>query len=239
MNSIGFHACLRSTRALNPTTSPEHTDVSRCALAYANAFNILIFAMELAVLFFAIVAIAFVFVIVFIHRNNVTQTQKQNELHAIWERVFSNVASGSKIKRLGLRDEDRYAVLLIFHSMREFQHGDSAERLNVFAREIQLDAYARELLKYGDSSDRILAIGVLGQLGNASAFPAAESMLGSPGLELSQASAQCMLRLDPQSIEDVLAQVSFRDDWMAPRVEQMLRELGPTHRDPAMKRTML
>jgi len=113
----------------------------------------------------------------------------------------------------------------------------NAERLSMpeawsaEARRAGLDKFARKFIDRGDAPERCVGARVLGLLPDRAALPRLKILCSDADGDVSFAAATALLRIEPSSAGVFIACLRDRHDWIAPQVEQIVREnaflLGP------------
>jgi len=212
------------------------TTVLAYSLGSVSVFDLFVRAVEWAVLFFACVTLLLGVWLLFFRGYNAARAHHQAVLERRWGRVFNSIHQTAPRKFPAIAKRDRLSVLMIFGSVRE--RSELGQTLDVTARTLGLDVYARSLLTGKGDAERIVALGVLGWLGEASLIGSIRGLMLGSRATLSRTAAQALLRLDPASIDDVIVQVRDRFGYVRSRVELMFREAGSEHLDPGMQRVL-
>ena len=199
-----------------------------------SAFDVFLRAMEIALAFFAAVAIALGIALVVLRASNSSRERHQSALERRWQALFSPTAAASS-EFPAIEKDDRGTVLMVFNAFAERGPGPA---LDETARAIGLDVCARGLLAVDDDAAKIVALGTLGWLGDLSLVPEARKLMLESRSRLSFAAAQALLRLDPASIDQVVVQVRDRFGYVRARVESMFCEVGAEALDPSMQRVV-
>jgi hypothetical protein len=184
--------------------------------------------------------------LVIIRVSNGLARNRREPLDARWRAVFGTAYDGEPAPEAlpAIGGRDWFYVLRLFGQFCEIRESDRERapavvaRLDALARRLGLDAYALDLLEKRVGAERITALNVLGDLGDARAFQVAAALATDDGPEVSRAAAHAALRIDPEFVDRFLELVRERDDWARPRVEAMLREVDARRLDRAMQKAI-
>jgi HEAT repeats len=92
------------------------------------------------------------------------------------------------------------------------------------ARRAGLDKLARKFLERGDAPEQCVGARVLGILAEASELARLNALSSNKDGDLSFAAATALVRIDPSYADLFVARLRDRHDWIAPQVEQVVRE---------------
>lgn len=124
-----------------------------------------------------------------------------------------------------LLPQDRLRFLRLWVYLHESVRGEAAERLNVAARHLAMDATARRLLHRGSRAARLQAVLALGCLRDAPAWDALARLASARDPLLSINAARALVRIDAIRSADLLMPlVLSREDWDIARVAGFLVE---------------
>lgn len=198
-----------------------------------NAFNIFELVIKISVVLSLLMTLSLLGALVFVRSRNATYRRHQTLLTTRWREIFRAAYAGEPIGDSfpAVARQDWFTVISLyiqFHNVRENDRPRRDEihrQLGMLAERIGLADHATSLLQTGDDGDKILALDVLGQIRDARSIETARTLSEEKGPELSRAAAHYLLRIDPGFVGDFLQLLLLRDDWVASRVEMMLREV--------------
>jgi HEAT repeat protein len=211
-------------------------------LLLTNAFSIFELIIKVSVALMVLMTVLLLAAVILVRSRTAIYQRRRNVLIRRWRAIFLTAYTGDAISgslpRIGKHEWFTIISLYVqFHDVREKDRPRAAEihaKLDHLATSVGLAEQAMALLQRGDDADKILALDVLGQIGEIRALDGARELAQAPGPELSPSAAHCMLRLDPGFVGDFLQLLLGRSDWVRSRVETMLREVDTTILDAAM-----
>ncbi len=197
-------------------------------MLFTNGFSLFELIIKLSVGLSLLMTIALLAALILVRSRNAIYRRRQIVLTTRWREIFERAATGKSLPDSlpEIRKQDWFTVLAIYIQFRG---------IAAIAIRLGIDDYALSLLDRGDDADKIVALKVLGLIGDARALEGALMLTGEKGPELSRAAAHCALRIDPSFIAGMLQALLEHDDWVRSRVEMMLREVDPAVLGVAMR----
>jgi len=126
-----------------------------------------------------------------------------------------------------LAARDAWAFILLWQQIAEGLRGEARTRLRELARQAGMAAVARRWLRGTGAARRLMALAMLGHLGDPADWDALRAQLGERRPDLSLMAARALVLSDAQrALPDVVAQLLTRTDWPVSRVASLLREAG-------------
>jgi HEAT repeat protein len=128
---------------------------------------------------------------------------------------------------------ERLAFLTLWVHLQASLRGDGREALNDVARRLGLDLHARAMLSGRGRTERLLAMLVLGHLGDSHAWPLLQRHVGRDANAQSLTALWAMARIDPQAAAQYMTTLFIeREDWALAHVAGILQQAAePVERE--------
>lgn len=123
---------------------------------------------------------------------------------------------------------DQFNFLLLWSHLQETLQGEARERLNAVARSLNMHLAARKMLAKRNVGQRMLALAILGFLGEKTAWEEIKALAAADNQTLALAAANALAKINPASaVFVIIPLIATRRDWPNNKVVTILNELGP------------
>jgi hypothetical protein len=140
-----------------------------------------------------------------------------------------------------LRHEDAFVVLAMWSSFRSgaMEPGRYTDvRLDFVARSAGFEEFALQLARSGDDAEKIIGLRTLGLMHATRYLTIVQAAMGSPRGDVSFEAYKALVYLDPTQVQQFFNVLPQQQNWPAPRVEALIRELGPERSSEPFARSM-
>lgn len=158
-------------------------------------------------------------------RNALRRRNRRNDrLLATWRPILNAAITGTMPGALPpLHKRDRIFFLQFWVRMQSSVRGEANTALNDIALRVGCDDIARELLQRGHRGHKLLAVLVLGHLGDRDSIPPLLTHAAATDPLLSVQALWALIRIHPEAtVESLIALCVQRDDWAISRVALIL-----------------
>ncbi len=190
-------------------------------------FDLFIVIMFWSALGIFVVVLGLMVLLLFARLGAIMRRRRIAALVVSWRGIFAGTSTKPRSR---VRRKDAFTVLSLwndFHRVRADDDAKTAEDLIGIARAYYLDTAALELLRHGDTGDRIVALTFIGNIRMGRALPLLLGLTSLPDGDISLMAFRAGALIDEQEIEPFVRAVANRADWRPRTIERILKELGP------------
>ena len=185
----------------------------------------LVFQAGLGIIGFSLLMLVAVFLL---RLRLVLRLRRERHFTALWRPVLAECVFGVPEAPPAVPRAMRYHFMKLWNHHHESLEGSARSNLEALARNMGIDAVARDMLHSRDLRERLIAIITLGHLGDRERWQDLRTLVSHPSPLLSLAAARALLDIDAEATLAWLVMVmAAREDWPLARLVAMLREAGP------------
>ncbi len=185
----------------------------------------LVFQAGLGIIGFSLLMLVAVFLL---RLRLVLRLRRERHYTALWRPVLAECVFGVPEALPAVPRAMRYHFMKLWNHHHESLEGSARSNLEALARNMGIDAVARDMLQSRDLRERLIAIITLGHLGDRERWQELRTLVSHPSPLLSLAAARALLDIDAEATLAWLVMVmAAREDWPLARLVAMLREAGP------------
>ena len=134
--------------------------------------------------------------------------------------------------------KDIIFFLSYWNHLQNSVRGETRERLNILVRSTGMDHAIRRMLKNGSNAEKLLAIVSLGYLGESSDTAALKELLSSNQPIACFHAARALLRIDPNTLGELMTVILNRSDLPTASIANILKEADPDVVSPILSRML-
>lgn len=154
--------------------------------------------------------------------------RRQRFYEARWQPLLAECLYGVPADLPVVPRDMRYHFLRTWNFHHESLVGSTRANLEALAAAMQLEKVARDMMRYGNLRERLIAVMTLGHLGDRTQWHELRTLVADPSPMLSLMAARALLDIDALSTLAWLVTVmAAREDWPLSRVVTMLKDAGP------------
>lgn len=162
--------------------------------------------------------------------------QRKREFLSVWQDLLTESALGNLQPRLlpAISQNEIVFFLTYWNQLQDSLRGEARERLNHLVRITGMDYAVRRMLQNGNSAEKLLAIISLGRMGEKADVAALKKMLASDQPIVCLHAAHALLRIDPDTLGELMPLIVQRSDLPTDSIANMLKEMGPDTVSPVL-----
>lgn len=158
------------------------------------------------------------------------------EFRKIAENWLIRLIAGETLESPNIARRDLTDFLYQWLHYQEILRGDSKHLLNQGLRCSCLDVKIRKLLVTGSFEEQLLAVSVLGHLGDEQAWEPLLTLLKQPSPLLAMTVLRALISIDPDQAGNIVMPLLVRQhNWTHMRMASMLRQAGPSFQQVFLK----
>jgi HEAT repeat protein len=162
--------------------------------------------------------------------RNARRERLRKEVAARWRPLLMMAAVQGVPPLPPLLPPERWAFALLWQQIVEGVRGQAREPLCAVLREVGMAPVARRWLSHAGPTRRVMALAMLGHLGDPADWEAIRPHLDERRPDLSLTAARALVLLDARrAVHDIVAHLLKRHDWPVSRVASLLGEAGPAY----------
>lgn len=155
------------------------------------------------------------------------QKHRQENFLNKWRPIILNDLQSIPDSLKVIAKKDMKTFLILWNHLQETLRGDAKEQLNSLARSLKINLVAINMLSSRKISNHLLAISVLGNLKEESAWDKIEKYVNHKNIILSMTAVNALARINPQkSLHVVIPFIVQRDNWPEYKIANILYEIG-------------
>lgn len=177
----------------------------------------------------AIVISLFMLASIFALRIGLVLRQRRKQRFMVrWQPLFVQCVVGVPERLPPLAKADHYNFLKLLIHYHESLRGGATRNLNRLAIATGMDVVARGMLRHGNMRARMIAVVMLGHLGDKARWNELRLLVDDPSPLLSLAAMRALLEIDAAAtLAWLVTVIGAREDWPLAKVAAILAEIGP------------
>lgn len=163
----------------------------------------------------------------FIHLIRIHYGRRQKNILELWRPLLFQSIEQIPTGIPSLAKGDIPIFLTLWNHYQESLRGESQERLQRLAYQLNIHRAATKMLHHISARKRILAIVTLGHLKEKKAWNALYTIANKPNVLLSFTATRALLHIDAeQAVPFLVQQIVHRENWPMPFIMNLLKEAG-------------
>lgn len=163
---------------------------------------------------------------------HVRERRRLEKLREQWWPVFAEVILAERFpedtKLPAVPFRAKKMLLREWSRFRSIVQGQATVGLNVLAERLGLLQLARRRMKRRSINEKLLAVRVVGQLGDRMSWEAIDALVENPNIAVSMTAATALVDIDPdRGIPRVIPLIGKKPRWPRTQVGRILNQAGP------------